>query len=119
MGFYRSPCHLELGGDFSVVTTLQKQFNHLLFARTEAPNGLVLHLIPLFLFYSLGRSGARPTFSENSFLFPYIKRPIVYQNLGESTRVGRYRTTSPPATVLATWPQAILMNKSQFDWKRD
>jgi hypothetical protein len=45
MGFYGSHCHLELGGDFGVVTTLQKQFNNLLFARTE-PNGLLLHLIP-------------------------------------------------------------------------
>jgi hypothetical protein len=45
MSFYCSPCHLELGGDFGVVTTLQKQFNNLLLARTE-PNALLLHLIP-------------------------------------------------------------------------
>jgi hypothetical protein len=45
MGFYGSHCHLELGGDCGVVTTLQKQFNNLLFARTE-PNGLLLHLVP-------------------------------------------------------------------------
>jgi hypothetical protein len=51
MGFYGSHCHLELGGDFGVVTTLQKQFNNLLFARTE-PNGLLLHLIPPFLLHS-------------------------------------------------------------------
>jgi hypothetical protein len=57
MGFYGSHCHPELGGDFGVVTTQQKQFNHLLFARTEpfaltGPNGLLLHLIPLVLSYS-------------------------------------------------------------------
>jgi hypothetical protein len=53
MGFYGSPCHLELGGDFGVVTTQQKQFNNLLFARTE-PNGLLLHLIPpLFVLIAL------------------------------------------------------------------
>jgi hypothetical protein len=47
MSFYGSPCHLELGSDFGVVTTLQKQFNNLLFPRTE-PNGMFLHLIPPF-----------------------------------------------------------------------
>ena len=26
---------------------------------------------------------------------------------------------SPGATTVAIWPQAILMNKAQFDWKRD
>ena len=57
MGFYGSHCHLELGGNFGVVTTLQKQFNNLLFARTEpfaftGPNGLLLHLIPRVLNYS-------------------------------------------------------------------
>jgi hypothetical protein len=94
MGFYGSHCHLELGGDFGVVTTLQKQFNNLLFARTE-PNGLLLHLIPpLSVVFALVRSGTRLTFSQNSFfVFPIIKRPIDYQSLGESTRVGRHRTT--------------------------
>jgi len=53
MSFYSSPCHLELGGDFGVVTTLQKQFNNLLFARTEPfartrLNGLLPHFIPAF-----------------------------------------------------------------------
>ena len=45
MGFYGSPCHFESGGDFGVVTTLQKQFNNLLFPRTE-PNGVLPHLVP-------------------------------------------------------------------------
>jgi hypothetical protein len=45
MSFYGSPCDSELGGAFSVVTTLQKQFNNLVFARTE-PNALLLHLTP-------------------------------------------------------------------------
>ena len=48
MGFYRSPRHVELGGNLGIVTTLQKQVNDLLFARTE-PNSLFLHLVPLFL----------------------------------------------------------------------
>ena len=73
MGFYSAQCHLELGGDFGVVTTQQQQFNHLLLARTKSfartePNGLVLHLI-LPIFYLLSRSGAHPTFSQHSFLF--------------------------------------------------
>lgn len=47
MGFYRSPRHVELGGNLGIVTTLQKQVNDLLFAWTE-PNSLFLHLVPLF-----------------------------------------------------------------------
>jgi hypothetical protein len=58
MGFYSSPCHRELGGDFGVITTLQQQFNNLLFARTE-PNGLIIHLIPpLSVLFTLADSGA-------------------------------------------------------------
>jgi hypothetical protein len=45
MSLYSSPSHLELASDLGVVTTLQKQFNDLLFARTE-PNGLLLHPNP-------------------------------------------------------------------------
>jgi len=48
MGLYRSPRHVELGGNLGIVTTLQKQVNDLLFAWTE-PNSLFLHLVPLFL----------------------------------------------------------------------
>ena len=119
MGFYSSPCHRELGGDFGVVTTLQKQFNNLLFARTE-PNGLILHLIPRFCFIRHSRSDAHLTFSEKSFLFFLcIKRPIAYQSLGESTRVGRHRATFGTRDYRSNWPRAILMSKSQFDWKRD
>jgi len=46
-----SPCHLELAGYFGVIATLQKQFNYLLFARTE-PNGLLVHFNPLFVDFS-------------------------------------------------------------------
>jgi hypothetical protein len=45
MSLYRSPSHLELSGYLGVVTPLQKQFDNLLFARTE-PNGLLLHSNP-------------------------------------------------------------------------
>ena len=46
MSLHRSPSHLQLSGNLGVITTLQKQFNDLLFARTE-PNGLLLHSNPL------------------------------------------------------------------------
>jgi hypothetical protein len=46
MSLYGSPRHIELAGNLGVVTTLQKQLNDLLFARTE-PNGLLLHFYPL------------------------------------------------------------------------
>jgi len=47
MSFYGSPCHFELTGNLRVVTSLQKQFNNLLFAGTE-PNRLLLHsILPL------------------------------------------------------------------------
>jgi hypothetical protein len=46
MSLHGSPRHLQLTGDFSIVTSLQKQFDNLLFARTE-PNSLLLHPIPL------------------------------------------------------------------------
>lgn len=47
MSFYGSPRHFELTGNLRVITTLQKQFNNLLFARTE-PNSLLLHsVLPL------------------------------------------------------------------------
>jgi hypothetical protein len=45
MSLDSTPCHFELASDLGVVTTLQKQFNNLLFARTE-PNGLLLHPNP-------------------------------------------------------------------------
>jgi hypothetical protein len=48
MGFHSSPRHLELSGNLSVITTLQKQFDDLLFARTQ-PNSLLHHPIPLFI----------------------------------------------------------------------
>jgi len=45
MGFHGSPRHVELSGDFGVVTALQKQFDNLLFAWAE-PNSLLLHPNP-------------------------------------------------------------------------
>ena len=73
MGFYSSQCHLELGGDFGVVTTQQKQFNHLLlaptksFARTE-PNGRVFHFI-LPIFVSLADQAHARRFRNIHFCF--------------------------------------------------
>jgi hypothetical protein len=46
MSFYGSPRHLELTGNLSVVTTLQKQFDDLLFTRAQ-PNRLFVHRSPL------------------------------------------------------------------------
>jgi len=40
--FYRSPRHLQLAGDFSIVTALQEQLYDLLFARSQ-PDGLLCH----------------------------------------------------------------------------
>jgi len=34
MSFYGSTRHLELAGDFGIVTALQKQFDNLLFSRS-------------------------------------------------------------------------------------
>lgn len=42
MSLHGSARHFELAGDFGVVTTLQKQFDDLLFARSQ-PNGLLDH----------------------------------------------------------------------------
>jgi len=42
VGFYGSPGHFQLPGNFGVVTTLQEEVDDLLFARTQ-PNGLLLH----------------------------------------------------------------------------
>jgi hypothetical protein len=42
MSFYRTPRHFELAGDFGIVTTLQKQFDDLLFTRAQ-PNRLFFH----------------------------------------------------------------------------
>src|SRR5579859_1068925 len=61
MGLHGAPGHVELCGNLGVVTTLQKQLDDLLFARTE-PNGLVLHFIPPCLWISV-RPLARPYFA--------------------------------------------------------
>ena len=49
MSFHGSPRHLELAGNLSVVTALQKQLDDLLFARSQ-PNSLFLHRIPPFCY---------------------------------------------------------------------
>jgi hypothetical protein len=46
MSFHSTPRHLKLRSYFGVVAPLQKQFDDLLFARTE-PNSLLLHFILL------------------------------------------------------------------------
>jgi hypothetical protein len=45
MRLHGSARHLELTGDFGIVTALQKQFDDLLFARSQ-PNGLLAHHYP-------------------------------------------------------------------------
>jgi len=53
MGLHSAARHVELSGYFSVVATLQKQFDDLLFAWTE-PNSLLLHsILPLFSWIAL------------------------------------------------------------------
>ena len=49
MSFHGSPRHFQLAGDFCVVTSLQEQFDDLLFTRTQA-YGLLFHqtLLPFF-----------------------------------------------------------------------
>jgi hypothetical protein len=45
---YGSARHVELAGNFGIVAALQKEFDDLLFARSQ-PNGLLRHLCPLVL----------------------------------------------------------------------
>lgn len=45
MRLHRAPRHLELRGDFGVITALKKQLDNLPLARTQA-NGLLLHQTP-------------------------------------------------------------------------
>ncbi len=52
MSLYRSARHLELAGDFGIVTALQKQFDDLLLARSQ-PNGLLVHHSPLCFGFAL------------------------------------------------------------------
>jgi hypothetical protein len=55
MCFDGSSRHLQLAGDFGIITALQKQFDDLLFTRTE-PNGLLLHsYLPLWISFALAR----------------------------------------------------------------
>jgi hypothetical protein len=45
MGFDGSARHIELAGDFGIVTALQKQFDDLPLTRSQ-PNGLLVHYSP-------------------------------------------------------------------------
>jgi hypothetical protein len=56
MSFYGSSRHLQLTGNFGVVTALQEQFNDLLFARPQ-PNGLFLHRFPPEIDFSRPKLG--------------------------------------------------------------
>jgi hypothetical protein len=68
MSFHGSPRHLQLSGDFSIVAALQKQFDNLLFARTE-PNSLLLHPIPLY---------------DSAFCIAYVAHLVTWLNLSNS-----------------------------------
>jgi hypothetical protein len=63
MGLHGSARHLELAGDFGVVTALQKQFDDLLFARPQ-PNGLLRHHYPLVWFRPRPKTGAAGMFPD-------------------------------------------------------
>jgi len=52
MSLHGSARHLELAGNFGIVTALQKQFDDLLFARSK-PYGLLHHRYPLGLKFAL------------------------------------------------------------------
>jgi hypothetical protein len=54
--------HLELAGDFGIVTALQKQFDDLLFARSK-PNGLLVHYSP----YGLDSPGLKTQYTAGCF----------------------------------------------------
>jgi hypothetical protein len=69
MSFHSAPRHLKLTGNLGVVTTLQKQFDDLLFARAE-PNSLILHPIPLLA------SPFRPTLVQDGIV-PYFIAPTL------------------------------------------
>jgi hypothetical protein len=56
MSLHGPPRHVQLGGDFGIVATLQKQFDNLLFARPE-PNSLILHQVPLMCFLLFSVAG--------------------------------------------------------------
>jgi hypothetical protein len=45
VGFDRSAGHLELFGDFGVVTALEKQFSDLLLSRSQS-NRFIVHSVP-------------------------------------------------------------------------
>jgi hypothetical protein len=48
VSLHGAPRHIELAGNFGVVTSLQKQLDNLLLSRTQ-PNGVLLHQTPLVL----------------------------------------------------------------------
>jgi hypothetical protein len=63
MCLHGSARHVELAGYFCVVTTLQKQFDDLLFAWAQ-PNGLFFHSGPPHLESPPTVVGAQPSFPE-------------------------------------------------------
>jgi hypothetical protein len=67
MSLHGSARHFELAGDFGVVTTLQKQFDDLLFARSQ-PNGLLDH--HLSVLPDLNSSAPMYNWSVSIFLAP-------------------------------------------------
>mgnify|MGYP007135463146 CR=1 FL=1 len=73
MSFHGSPRHVELAGDFGVVTALQQQFHDLLFARTET-NSLLLHSFLPFFFGRLTRSVHGCTISNSHSIHVAILR---------------------------------------------
>ena len=66
MSFNGSPGHLQLACNFSVITTLQKQLDNLLFAWAQ-PNSLFLHRFPPFSSFSITSPGfgTRPNLSKS------------------------------------------------------
>src|SRR5579862_2753011 len=74
MSLHGPPCHFELAGDFGVVTALQKQFNDLLFARTET-NSLLLHpILPLDSVISIRLAGRLGVTDSHSILIATLRR---------------------------------------------
>jgi hypothetical protein len=96
MSLHGTPRHVQLGGDFGIVATLQKQFDNLLFARPQ-PNSLILHQVPLFVVYCF------PWPDEQHGSFPNLIAPSLPFSVRE---LGIYRETH--------FPQALAENIRGF-----
>ena len=97
MCLHSAPRHFQLAGNFSVVTSLQKQVHDLLFARTE-PNSLLLHSTLPFLNFLVYGS-------------PIVQRLDLSK--GRSTHVAILRKEFSFFTRNYSFPQALADNSDR------